>query len=349
MNTVLITARIGLAAVFLVAAVAKLGDMPGSRRALEGFAVPSRLVPAAAVLLPVAELASAILLVLAPTAVVGAALALVLLAAFVAGIGAALRRGVAPDCHCFGQLHSKPAGKETLVRNGVLGAIAVVVLAGGPGPSLTLWLDSSSGDRVALSATALVAILMAYAAFSLWQENRALTGGGVQANSLPTLKVGEPAPKFTATDLKGEKVSSRELLDGAQRTVLVFTSATCGPCVGLLPELARWREMLAGRLNIHVVATGDEATNRRHSEEQGMPLLLDRLNKTSSAFAIVGTPSAVEVDESGHIAAPTAIGAPAIEGLIRASLKRSSAHGVAVRHFNGGPVGATAVPGPRTA
>jgi peroxiredoxin len=346
MNTVLITARFGLAAVFLVAALAKLADMPGSRRALEGFGVPARLVPVATVLLPAAELASAILLVLLPTALVGAAFAVALLTGFLAGIGAALRRGIAPDCHCFGQLHSKPAGKETLVRNGVLEAIAVFVLAAGPGSSLTRWLDSSSGDRVALAAVALLAILLAYVALSLWQENRQLTSRGAQSQAMPVLEVGQPAPSFTAVDLDGEKISSGELLEGAQRTVLVFTSATCGPCVELLPELARWRELLVGRLNIHVVAAGDEATNRRHSEEQGIPLLLDSRNEAWSAFAVVGTPSAIEVDESGYVAAPTAMGAPAIEGLIRAALKRPAPTDGFGVHHSGGASRAVADPRP---
>jgi hypothetical protein len=42
-----------------------------------------------------------------------------------------MARGEAPDCHCFGQLHSESAGWRTLARNGLLAAIAgFVVLAG---------------------------------------------------------------------------------------------------------------------------------------------------------------------------------------------------------------------------
>ena len=37
-----------------------------------------------------------------------------------AAIAIAMARGKAPDCHCFGQLHSAPAGWKTLARNGVL-------------------------------------------------------------------------------------------------------------------------------------------------------------------------------------------------------------------------------------
>src|SRR5436190_7971658 len=100
-DTVLIAARLGLAAVFVVAALAKLADLPGSRRALEDFGVPSGLVPAGAVALPICELIAAVLLIPASTARAGAVLAVVLLLAFIAGIAAALRRGKTPECHCF--------------------------------------------------------------------------------------------------------------------------------------------------------------------------------------------------------------------------------------------------------
>jgi hypothetical protein len=47
---------------------------------------------------------------------------------FVAGISFNLARGRKPDCHCFGQLHSAPVGWTTLLRNGVLAAVAGFIL-----------------------------------------------------------------------------------------------------------------------------------------------------------------------------------------------------------------------------
>src|SRR4051812_12633291 len=97
--------------------MAKLVDLPGSRHALENFGVPGRFVAPGAVALPIAELVAAGLLLPASTARAGAILAVALLLTFVWGIAAALRRGAAPECHCFGQLHSRPAGAETIGRN----------------------------------------------------------------------------------------------------------------------------------------------------------------------------------------------------------------------------------------
>jgi peroxiredoxin len=222
------------------------------------------------------------------------------------------------------------------VRNGALAAVGVFVLVAGPGPGLGSWFSSSSGTAVALAGTSLLAAVLAYACVDLWRENRRLTGRGAQANYPVPLGTGQTIPKFEAIDIAGAKVSSGALLDESQRTVLVFTSATCGPCVGLLPELARWQQMLAGRLAIHVLASGDEAENLRLSQEHGMPVLFDRDGTAANAFGVQGTPSAFAIDETGRVGSPPAMGAPAIEGLIRAALKRPApTSALEVRHVGG--------------
>jgi hypothetical protein len=128
-----------LAAVFAVAAVAKLLDRDGARQAVRSFGVPEALAPPVAGVLPILELAVAVALVDTTSAVVGAAAAAVLLALFMAGIAVTLARGRQPDCHCFGALHTAAVGRRTLVRDGVLLAAAVVVAAAGPGAGLLAW------------------------------------------------------------------------------------------------------------------------------------------------------------------------------------------------------------------
>jgi SAM-dependent methyltransferase/uncharacterized membrane protein YphA (DoxX/SURF4 family) len=320
-NTILIAARVVLAGVFLVAGVTKLIDLNGSRSALEGFGLARRWVPLGAVALPIAEILAAALLIPAATARAGAGLAAILLFVFMAGIVAALRRGTAPECHCFGQLHSRPVGRETLARNAVLAAIALLVLFAGSGPGLSSWWRSSSGSVIALAAMSVLVAVLAYAYASLWQDNRRLTGRTGQPGAQAPLRIGQLPPKFEARDLAGAVVRSDDLFVDSQTTVLVFTSATCGPCVSLLPELARWREMLAGRLGIHVLAAGDEAKNRELSSEHTMPILLDPDSTVAGAFGISATPSAIEIDPGGRVGGSPAVGTPEIEGLIRAALK----------------------------
>jgi uncharacterized membrane protein YphA (DoxX/SURF4 family) len=111
MSASLLVARVFLALVFATAGVAKLADREGSRQAITDFGVPSALAAPLGLLLPLAELAVAASLLPGSTAWWGA---LGLLSVFVVDISINLARGRKPECHCFGQLHSAPAGWKTL-------------------------------------------------------------------------------------------------------------------------------------------------------------------------------------------------------------------------------------------
>src|SRR5439155_25163345 len=97
----------------------------------------------------------------------GARGAAALLALFIAAISINLARGRRPDCHCFGQLSSSPVSAQTLVRNAVLLALAVLIAWKGrdnPGglPSFAGWTPFES-------ATVAVAVaLVLIAALTLW-------------------------------------------------------------------------------------------------------------------------------------------------------------------------------------
>jgi SAM-dependent methyltransferase/thiol-disulfide isomerase/thioredoxin/uncharacterized membrane protein YphA (DoxX/SURF4 family) len=320
-NSILIAARAALGGIFLVAATTKLLDMRGFRTALQGFGVTGAWAAIGAVAIPVAELLAAGLLIPGATTRAGAAVSILLLLAFEAAIALALRRGAAPECHCFGQLHSRPAGGEALGRNALFLAAALLVLIAGPGPDLGSWLQSSRGPVIALTAVSLLAVVTAYACFSFWRENLRLQGRTGRRNARRPLEVGQVAPEFEAKTLSGDPIESADLLDGDRHVVIVFTGSECGPCRELLPELARWRKMVDGRLGIHVVAAGDQAENRTHAAEYQLPMLLDPDGAVAEAFGIGGTPSGVEIDPDGRIGSSPAAGAPAIEGLIRALLK----------------------------
>src|SRR5262245_6824522 len=97
-----------LSIVFGVAGVAKLLDRRGSRDALESFGVPDEISGAIAILLPVFELAIAAGLLFRFTIIASVIAAVLLLLAFIVGISYNLAQGRAPECHCFGQLYSRP-------------------------------------------------------------------------------------------------------------------------------------------------------------------------------------------------------------------------------------------------
>jgi hypothetical protein len=136
LSSAILLVRGCLGLTFAVAALGKLADPAGLRRTLREFGTPLRLVTPAALLLPLAELAVAVLLLPSPTARLAAAGALALLALFCLAMVQVIRRGEEPDCNCFGKGHSVPVGPSSLARNAVLAALATTVVVAGPGKAL---------------------------------------------------------------------------------------------------------------------------------------------------------------------------------------------------------------------
>jgi len=132
MTELVAAARLVLAVVFVVSAVAKLRDRDGSREAVRGFGVPGPLVGIVAGGLPFAELACAVLLVLPdPAATLGAAPPLVLLGAFTLAVSVNLVRGNRVDCHCFGSVGDQgEIGWHTVVRTGGFLLLTTLSLVG---------------------------------------------------------------------------------------------------------------------------------------------------------------------------------------------------------------------------
>jgi uncharacterized membrane protein YphA (DoxX/SURF4 family) len=170
MSAVLLIARLMLAAVFAIASIAKLADVQATRRSLGDFGLAERFVGIGAHALSLAELAVAILLFPRPTARWGALGAFLLLASFSVAIARAISNGAQPDCNCFGQLHSAPAGRGALARNLGLAAVAGLIFVAGPGETLAEALGGLSGAELALAGAAtVVAAVLAVQAWFSWQ------------------------------------------------------------------------------------------------------------------------------------------------------------------------------------
>ena len=164
METLLLIARLLLAAVFTLAGVGKLADEAGSREAMKGFGVPDALVAPFARLLPWVELAIAVTLLPLATAWFGGVAALALLLAFSAGIAVNLAKGNAPDCHCFGQLHSEPVSWKVFARNLALAAVAALIVvkgAQGAGANAFAWLgDLRPVEAILLTVSLITASII---------------------------------------------------------------------------------------------------------------------------------------------------------------------------------------------
>ncbi len=355
MGLVLLAGRLLLAAVFAVAGLTKLADLPGSRRAVRDFGVSGRLAGPFGVLLPLVELGVAVALIPKASAWYGALAALVLLALFVVGIAANLARGRRPACHCFGQLHSRPAGWPTLARNAVLAAIAGFVLWQGkndPGRSAVASLDEfSAGESLALAAGILgISVLTAIVwtlVHLLGQNGRLLTrldaveaalaaSGRAPAPAVapaaapappePGLPVGAPAPAFSLPGLYGETLTLDALRAAGKPVLLVFTDPNCGPCNGLLSDIGRWQREHADQFTVALISRGTPEANRPKSAEHGVSrVLLQRDFEVAEAYQANGTPIGVVVHPDGRIDSSLAPGADAIRALVARRLGAAAA------------------------
>jgi thiol-disulfide isomerase/thioredoxin/uncharacterized membrane protein YphA (DoxX/SURF4 family) len=328
-GTAVLAARLLLAAVFAVAGVAKLLDRRGTREALQEFGVPPFGLSAGAILLPVAELATAVALVPAPSARWGGVAAFALLLAFIGGIANALRRGRSPDCHCFGQIHSEPAGRSTLFRNGALAAAALLVVVEGPGPSVTAWVSDRTGIELAATVAIIAAAFFGAAALRLWVTNRGLGRklDRVQAQLdtfPPGMPVGSLAPRFTLPTVDGERVTLEDLLAPGHPLVLVFVSPGCGPCEVFFPELERWQFALAGRVTIAIISSGTPDQNRVAAPAGVAQILLQKDAEVMDGYRVFGTPSTLVVFPDGRIASAPVPGSIISESLIRMVLRQQT-------------------------
>jgi peroxiredoxin/uncharacterized membrane protein YphA (DoxX/SURF4 family) len=345
MSSVVLAARLLLAAVFATAAVGKFMDLKGSRASLVGFGVPQRAAAPLGVALPVLELAVAIALVPRPSAVWGAVGALVLLTAFGAGIANALRKGEAPDCNCFGAIHSAPASWTTLARNLALTGVAVVALGWGPGPAVDAWVADRTAAELVAVGLGVVLLVLLMLAIPTWIENRRLRADLSEARERITaipqgLAVGSLAPEFSVPDGYGGTIALSSLLARGRPVALVFTVAGCGPCEPLVPELRRVQEIAADRLTLALVGVSTieryDRARERHGgnlmlidavkEDPGLQDELDQLIEVTHAYDVHDSPSAVLVTPAGTIGSPLVHGRPAIEALLRVALAEAPAH-----------------------
>ena len=328
MDTVVLVIRMVLAVVFATAGVAKLRDLQGTRQSLREFGVSEALARPSAILLPLAELAVAVGLVFPPTARWAALGALLLLLIFMAGIANAMRQGLAPDCNCFGQLHSAPAGRDTLIRNGILSALALVALVGGPGPAVDSWASDSGAWQV----IAIVAIA-ASIALAAWALQLRATVHGL-ANDVtrmrrelalipPGLPVGAKAPDFDLMSVDaGEKVSLENLLERGKPVLLMFTAPNCGPCGQIFPSLKRWQQSLSGQLTVALISSGSVEQNQYVVDEHGLErLLVQEGIETFNDYRVSSTPSGLLVSAEGRIATTTAQSVFEIEPMVRHALR----------------------------
>ncbi len=249
--------RLALSFIFAVAGITKLLDSGGTRDALKNFGAPAPLIPALSFLLPLIELAIALGLLTNASVSVAAFGALLLLSVFILAIAVNLARGRTHDCHCFGQLHSKPLGWSTLLRNLVFALAAGLVLrqtSTRPVESIgTIFLEWKPFQWLLLIAGIAGTLIMLFNYRQRTLKAKEAPATEPEPQGLP---VDSFAPLFELPAYDGGSKSLSQLLAHGQPLLLIFTSPTCGPCVALFQEIKDWQHAHRDRLTIALISKG---------------------------------------------------------------------------------------------
>lgn len=333
MEIILLLIRIFLFGVFIVAGIGKLLDLEGSEKAVKDFGVPKDLAKPLSVALPVAEIVLAFLLLAATTAQLGAFGAFLLLAVFIGGMIWQMQLGNAPDCHCFGQIHSEPVGAKSLIRNIVFAVLAFAVLIFGGGIGLSQLSNETALQLFfGLGITGLLFASVNYLKTISEQQTKIIRrievleligseGRETERDDVHTpfdgLPIGAPAPDFELPDAGGKVVGFEHLLMSGKATLLFFVSPSCNPCQALLPEIRDWQNELGEKVNFVFISSGKAKENiEKFGDEYPQTILLQKNREINEIFYAQWTPTAIYINEDGYIASRPAAGDEAIRELV---------------------------------
>lgn len=337
MEILLFLIRIFLFGVFALAGVSKLLDLEGSEKAVKDFGTPAEFAKTFAIALPVAEIIFAVCLLFVGTSWLGAVGALVLLLSFIGAMIWQMAQGNAPDCHCFGQIHSEPVGKKSLIRNVVLALFALFLVAQGrenQGLGVTdLTNEMAIQLIIGLATVGLLGTVVFFLKKISEQQTQIMRrievielishdgGAEVQreevANMHEGLPLGAPFPDFELADINGKTVTFEHLLGKAKHILFFFVSPTCNPCKALLPEIEAWQDELQDKLQFVFISNGQVEENLEKLGGKGFKqILLQKDRELAEAVSAGWTPTALLVNTDGAVASHPAAGDAAIRTLV---------------------------------
>jgi len=333
MEIILLLIRLFLAAIFIVAGVGKLLDLEGSKKSVIAFGTPEDLAKTMAIAIPFAEIVFGVCLLFISTAWLGSIGVFLFLLIFIGGMIWQLAQGNAPECHCFGAIHSEPVSKKSLIRNAVFAFLALILVVQGANQGASLANLSNENALQLFFGLATIGFLGA-AVFYLKRISEQQTqimrrieileltsheGAPVEHehNTDPheSLPIGSPAPDFVLPDLSGKEVSFEHLLAEGKPMLFFYVSATCAPCEALLPEIEAWQSELRDKVNFVFLSIGGAEENREKFGETNR-VLLQKNKEVTDALNARWTPTAVLINTGGAIASHLAVGDEAIRELV---------------------------------
>lgn len=147
----------------------------------------------------------------------------------------------------------------------------------------------------------IILLVVPLIAIGFWAYQQSDSSGSKRA-----VKVGEPAPAYSAKTLGGEMVRLSDF--EGEKVVMVNLWATwCGPCREEMPELQRLYEQYKNDglivLGVSVDGSRQEVGLRRFVQSMGVtyPILYDPANRISRTFRTIGIPQTFLIDRSGEL------------------------------------------------
>ncbi|MGI8812984.1 MAG: MauE/DoxX family redox-associated membrane protein [Pyrinomonadaceae bacterium] len=335
MDDVFLLIRIFLFGVFSLAAVGKLLDPAGSVKAVRDFGAPESVAPAIGYALPFAEIVFAFSLLFPVYSWYGAVGASILLLTFVGGMAAQMWQGKAPDCHCFGQIHSEPVGIKSVIRNMVLLlATLFLVFRGDHGQGARI--TDNGRDPVffvlLVASTLLLVVVVWYlikiSANQTKMDERVEMLEALSAGEIPKtrdeagdphdgLPIGAVFPDFTLGDRNNKPISLDRLLADRKPLVFFFVGPTCLPCQALMPEIAEWHTELGDKLDFVVVTNGTREENAaKLNIPYSIPVLFQEERELAESVSAKWTPTAMFVRGDGRVGSHLAAGDRAVRDLM---------------------------------
>jgi methylamine dehydrogenase accessory protein MauD len=152
-------------------------------------------------------------------------------------------------------------------------------------------------------------------------------------------RVGELAPPFHGSDLRGRPVSLGGPAPDGRGTLLVFVAPGCPVCESLLPVVKRMAGEEARRLRVVVASDGELEAQRRFAAERGLDALPYVVStELGLAHGVGRLPHAVLIDAAGVVRAKGLVNSREhLESLLEAQDRNVAS----IQEFVARPVGRT--------
>ena len=170
--------------------------------------------------------------------------------------------------------------------------------------------DGTIGSRIAVGGDAIRELIEKVKEEDVETDTFLITNGN---GHLHRSKIGEYVPEFSMDDLRGRKIGKDDFL--GNKTLAAFWSPGCPHCVGMIEELTDWEKQKGqDDPNLVIFSNGDESDYK--DVKLDSPILLDSKYEVAEKLGMIGTPSAVLIDENGEIVSETAVGSIQVWALL---------------------------------